>query len=123
MLDGFSSSPASGLESVNVTHRRRLVLAVLIYVTLDLSLPGMPGAFVFEPVDSTESTQVRARAAAETVTMPALARDSGPVLFQPPLEGGDRLPPNVSAEWPARHVVSWQSRARDDSAPPSEDPH
>jgi len=59
-------------------------------VTLDLPLAGMPGAFVFEPADSAESTQIRARAAAETVVLPALARDSGSVLFQPPLPGDER---------------------------------
>ena len=37
-------------------HRRLFVLAVLLYVTLDLSLPGMPGVFVFDPADSAEGT-------------------------------------------------------------------
>jgi hypothetical protein len=103
-------------------HRRSLVLAILIYVTLDLSLPEMPGAFVFEPADS-ESTQVRARAAAETVGLPALAPDPGPLLFQPPREGDKRLAHVNSPERRARPVVSWQSRAQYDPAPPSEDPH
>ena len=104
-------------------HRRLLVLAILIYVTLDLSLPTMPGAFVFEPADSAESTRVRARAAAETVGLAALVRDPGSLLFQPPLEGDERLVPVSSAERRARPVVSWQSRAQYDPAPPSEDPH
>ena len=64
-------------------HRRLLVLVILIYVTLDLSLPAMPGSFVFEPADSAESTQVRARAAAEIVALPALARDPRARLFPP----------------------------------------
>ena len=34
---------------------RRLLFVVLIYVSLDLSLPSMPGAFVFDPGDSVES--------------------------------------------------------------------
>ena len=104
-------------------HRRLLVLAILIYVTLDLSLPAMPGAFVFEPTDSSESTQVRARAAAETVALPALARDPGSLFFEPPpLEGDVRLAPVSSAERRARPVVSWQSRAQYDPSPLSEDP-
>lgn len=107
----------------DVRHRRLLVLAILIYVTLDLSLPAMPGAFVFEPADSAESTQVRARTAAETVALPALARDPGFVLFQPALEVDERLAQASLAERPWRPVVSWQSRAQYDSAPPSEDPH
>jgi hypothetical protein len=106
-----------------VRHRRALVLAVLVYVTLDLSLAGMPGAFVFEPADSAESTQVRARAAAETVVLPALARDSGSVLFQPPLPGDERPALITPAERCARPLVSWPSRAQYDPAPPSEDPH
>jgi hypothetical protein len=39
-----------------------LLFALLIYVTLDLSLPAMPGAFVFDPsiltVQSTVSVVV-----------------------------------------------------------------
>ena len=101
-----------------------LVLAILIYVTLDLSLPAMPGAFVFEPADSAEGTRVRARSAAETVALPALARAPGAPLFQPPcLDGDVRLAPVSSAERRARPVISWQSRAQCDSAPSSEDPH
>jgi hypothetical protein len=106
-----------------VTHRRLLVLAVLIYVTLDLSLPAMPGAFVFEPADSAEGAQVRARGATETVALPAQARDPGFVLFQALLEVKERLSPVRSAERHGQPVVSWRSRARYDSAPPSEDPH
>ena len=106
-----------------MAHPRRLVLAVLIYVTLDLSLPGMPGAFVFEPESSAESTQVRARAAAETVALPALAADPRFALSCPPDE--ERPAPRVTtAKLPTWHAVSWQSRAQDDPAPSlSEDPH
>ena len=66
-------------------RRRALLLALLTYVSLDLSLAGMPGAFVFDPADSVESAQgARTRApspllavpasAAETSTTPAPAR-------------------------------------------------
>ena len=106
-----------------MTHRRLLVLAVLIYVTLDMSLPAMPGAFVFAPADSAEGTEVRARAAAETVALPAQARDAGFVLFQPPLEVEERLASVSSAERHGQPVVSWRSQAQYDPAPPSEDPH
>jgi len=68
-----------------VKHRPALLLAILIYLTLDLSLPTMPGVFVFEAADSVESTQIRTRAAAETVAPPALTHDPGFVLFQLPL--------------------------------------
>ena len=103
-------------------HRRLLVLAILVYVTLDLSLPAMPGAFVFEHADSAESTQVRARAAAETVALPALARDPGSVLSQP-LEGDERLAPASSAERRGRPVRTWSFLPHVDPTPPSEDPH
>jgi hypothetical protein len=97
-------------------------LAVLLYVTLDLSLPAMPGAFVFEPEGSAESTQVRARAAAETVALPALAADPRFTLSQPP--GEERPAAAASARRPIRRAVSWHSRAQHDPAPPlSEDPH
>jgi hypothetical protein len=36
-----------------------LVLAITIYVTLDLSLAAMPGAFVFEPAQTVETAQSR----------------------------------------------------------------
>jgi hypothetical protein len=37
-------------------------VAVLLYVGLDLSLPMMPGAFVFDVGDSVESVQTPPRA-------------------------------------------------------------
>ena len=97
--------------------------AILAYVTLDLSLPEMPGAFVFEPADSAESTQIRARAAAEMVALSAQARDRGSVLSQPPLEPKALFAPTRSAERHVQPVVSWRPRAPYDSAPPSVDPH
>lgn len=104
-------------------HRSLLVLALLIYLTLDLSLPAMPGAFVFEPADSAESIRVRPRAAAETVALPALARAPGVVLFGAALEVDERRTAASLVERPRRPVVPWQSRAQYDAAPPSEDPH
>jgi hypothetical protein len=104
--------------------RCRVVLfAILMYVALDLSLPTMPGAFVFEPADSAEGTHIRARVEAETVALPAQAREPAFVLFQSPLEVKVRLVPVNSAERPGRPVVSWRSQAPYNSAPPSEDPH
>lgn len=52
--------------------RRIAFIAILIYVTLDLSVPGMPGAFVFEPDESVESAQTsRLKTAGEGVPLPA----------------------------------------------------
>jgi hypothetical protein len=51
---------------------RALLLVLLVYVTLDLSLPGMPGAFVFDPAGSVESTsRVRESVDAPPVSLPA----------------------------------------------------
>jgi hypothetical protein len=60
---------------------RGLLLAILVYVTLDLSLAGMPGAFVFDAADSVESVhRPRARGAATLVAVPATA-----VAISPPM--------------------------------------
>ena len=107
-----------------VTPWRLLVLAILVYVTLDLSLPAMPGAFVFEPEDSAESTHLRAtRAGAETAGLPTQARGPASALFQVPPYGRERLAPVAPAEPRGRPVVGWRSPAPLDSAPSSEDPH
>jgi hypothetical protein len=51
--------------------RRAGLVALLIYVTLDLSLPAMPGAFVFDADDSVESLQsARARVVSGLDTVP-----------------------------------------------------
>ena len=105
-----------------VTDRPMLLLAVLVYVTLDLSLPAMPGAFVFEAAESVESTQSRARAAAEAVVLPAPARDAF-MPSRPPLEVKDRLTSTEVVERRGDAVMGWRLRAPHDSAPPSEDPH
>jgi hypothetical protein len=55
-------------------RRHALVLAVVVYVGLDLSLAGMPGAFVFDPADSVESAHgIRALSA-----RPLLAAEVSP---------------------------------------------
>jgi hypothetical protein len=105
-----------------VTHRPRLLLAVLVYVALDLSLPAMPGAFVFEVAESVESTQGRARSAAEAIVRPAPARDAF-VRSRPQLEAKDRWTSTESVERRRAAVMGWRLRAPHDPAPPSEDPH
>ncbi|HEY7654662.1 MAG TPA: hypothetical protein VIG07_17740 [Methylomirabilota bacterium] len=107
----------------DVKHRPALLLTILIYVTLDLSLPAMPGAFVFEAEDSVESIQIsRARAVAEVVALPASA--GGAVVRSPRrAETGDRLTPASQVERGGPPVTIWSRRAPVDPAPPSEDPH
>ncbi|MEX2223248.1 MAG: hypothetical protein WEG40_15765 [Candidatus Rokuibacteriota bacterium] len=103
-------------------RRPALFLAILIYVTLDLSLPAMPGAFEFDLDESVESTRTRARAAGETVVLPAPPRDAF-VLSRLPLVVKDRLPPTISVERRGPPVLAWRLRAPYDPTPPSEDPH
>src|SRR5260370_8252541 len=98
--------------------RRVLIVALLVYVTLDLSIPAMPGAFGFDPDDSVESVyQTRARAAAEAAIPPA----SGAAVFVlselPPYTG--RLRPPVGPA-PERSPPSPPSSP---SAPPPPPPH
>ena len=113
----------ASIRPMSAKRCRGVLFAIPVYVTLDLSLPAMPGAFVFEPADSAESTQIRARAASETVALSAQARDPGCGLFQPPLEVKERLALARSAERCGRPIVSWRSRTPYDLAPSSEDPH
>jgi len=57
-------------------NRRVLLLGILVYVTLDLSLAEMPGAFVFRPADSVETTQgARFRDTASVSEPPTFAAD------------------------------------------------
>jgi len=81
----------------------------LIYVTLDLSLPAMPEAFEFDPKESIESIQVRARSAEEAIiTQPALERRSVVMVQTGPAHSG-RLRVVTAAQMQSRHVVSRRS--------------
>lgn len=103
-------------------HRWQLVLAILVYVTLDLSLAEMPGAFVFEPGASVESIQgARARAAADVV---AASGAGGVAVSSRPADDHPRRlvrANRVELRWGP--VRSHPLLARVDPAPPSEDPH
>lgn len=103
--------------------RRGLLFALFIYVTLDLSLPTMPGAFVFESGDSVESIQVyRGRGASEVVVAPGLTRDLA-VTSQPRSAVTGRLAPTSAAVLPEHPVAKWLPRSTLGPAPLSEDPH
>jgi hypothetical protein len=107
---------------IAVKHPPALLLAVLLYVTLDLSLPAMPGAFVFDSADSVESTRSRARGGVDIVVLPAPLRDPF-VLLRPLLAVKDRLTPADSVPQGRHPVPIRRSRALLDPGPPSEDPH
>ncbi len=106
-----------------MNRRRGLVLVVLLYVTLDLSVPTIPGVFVFESSDSVEFGSGRAgQGKAEMSVRPALARDAV-VVSQPSHALRDRVPPNGNVGVLDRRMLTRLPRATLDPAPPSEDPH
>jgi hypothetical protein len=119
---GVRWANASRRGSIRGVSRRALLLAVLIYVTLDLSLPAMPGAFVFEPGDSVEGTHGRGRQAAEVVALPTLTGHA-PVLLQPRIDFRHRRPPVSDVVRLARSATRCLPRAVCDPSPLSEDPH
>jgi hypothetical protein len=104
-------------------YRRGLLLAILLYVTLDLSVPAMPGAFVFESADSLEVSSGRVgENKADAAVLPALARDSI-VVSQPLVDLRDRLTATSRDALLGHPVLNRLPRATIDPAPPSEDPH
>jgi hypothetical protein len=103
--------------------RRRLLFAVLVYVALDLCLPSMPGAFVFDAGSCVESVRPgRTLDAAGLVTVRAPAPE--PHLFST----ADVAAPCTVALAPSLSRVPRRSgaglrTATPDPAPPSEDSH
>jgi hypothetical protein len=99
---------------------RALVLAVLVYVALDLSSPAIPGAFVFEAGESVESV-ARARTVSSMLPAPVPLADPSAVvpagLEDEPQPASAVIAPAPAAPRrpPARTAV--------ESPPPSEDPH
>jgi hypothetical protein len=106
-----------------VSFRRVVLCAVLVYVTLDLSLPAMPGAFVFEPADSVESIQsTRGRGSVEVVVLPA-AFLSAALILTPRAETQGRPAPTRETTPGIRVAPRHWPRATLSPASPSEEPH
>jgi hypothetical protein len=104
--------------------RRALLLALLFYFGLDLSLPELPGAFVFDPDGSVESVEVaRGRLTAEAVVLLVPVRQA-PLASQ--LRQSDLRQRRVAT---AEFSLSWRDQTnhlpRAAVASPSspEDPH
>ena len=97
-------------------------MAILVYVTLDLSLPAMPGAFVFEPDDSVESIG-GGRLVAKIVVVPAPGGSSFLPWSQPPGDLRQRLRASRAVCPLGCRPVSWLPRATRAPSPPAEDPH
>jgi hypothetical protein len=94
-----------------MTCRRGLLVVILVYVALDLSLPTMPGAFVFEPADSVESIG-GGRPTARVVVLPRLRSDLR-----------HRLPPRSEVAPLGRPPGHRPPRVIGDPSQSSEDPH
>jgi hypothetical protein len=110
----------SRIPSVNC--RRCALFALLVYVSLDLSLPGMPGAFVFEPTESVESAQMnRWRAIGDVVPLAAPLPSS--FATPPQIDDGDASRPIRHAARSPLDIVSRLPRASLALASPSDDPH
>jgi hypothetical protein len=106
-----------------VNRGRALLFALLVYVTLDLSLPMMPGAFVFEPADSVASIEMaHGRAALAVAILPSPA---GPSLLPPSsrLDPKPRVPPVREIAATGHPAPRCLPRATCDPPRPSEDPH
>jgi hypothetical protein len=106
-----------------VTHRPALLLAILVYLALDLSLPAMPGAFVFEPADSVESVRThRGRTDAEPAALPDVAREAH-ALSRPRVDVADVVRPSRPVDRPRHPVVGWRCPLPGGPPPRSDDPH
>lgn len=106
-----------------MTRRPALFLALLVYVALDLSLPAMPGAFVFEAADSVESVQgQRSRVDRGPAVQPGITRE--PNALRPPrADAVEVLRRSRPADRVRHPAVGWLPRRPDAPAPLSDDPH
>jgi hypothetical protein len=100
---------------------RSCILAVLVYVALDLSLPAMPGAFVFEIDHTVESTQdSRARVTAQ----PDAAPRPQPLVALPRRTDPDAGWRRLAVSRPARATPARAAaRAAVPDVPPLDEPH
>jgi hypothetical protein len=101
--------------------RRGLLLVLILYVTLDLSVPVVGGAFVFEAAERLERLQVsRARGASDGVVTPRLP-DVGPAPT--PRLQCPGTPATIPEAPPARDHVVGRHLPRAALAPASPDAH
>ena len=105
-----------------VKCRREILVAILVYVALDLSLPAMPGAFVFEVAESVESVG-GGRAAVRTVTLPTIHASPAQAPVQLHGDLPRRLPAGCEVALPRHPVARCLPRTADTPSPSSEDPH
>ena len=97
-------------------------MAILVYVALDLSLPAMPGAFEFEPVDSVESVG-GGRLTARVVVPTGPAAGSSLVVSHLRSDLRHPVPPRSEVALLVGAPRHHPPRVVSDPSPPSEDPH
>jgi hypothetical protein len=107
-----------------VKRWRPLSCVILVYVGLDLCLPDMPGAFVFDPDGSVESVDIaRARLSSRIAVLPSPPIDS-PRLSQGQRGAPERrLPPRGEIPSLQPVMTSYLPRATCAPSPSSEDSH
>lgn len=100
-----------------------LLLAILVYITLDFALPTMPGAFVFEPSDSVETVQTKiGRASIEVMAWRPLSLT--PFVFpRPQMEVGRALVSSRRVTSVSRPPVDHLARGTLEPTASTEDPH
>lgn len=102
-------------------RRHALVLAVVVYVGLDLSLAGMPGAFVFDTKDTVESAHgIRAHGARPLLAAQAAPAETSMALSVPPARA---LPCAAAARISPVHQDLCRLPRAVLARPISEDPH
>ena len=102
--------------------RRLWLLAIMVYVGLDLCLPEMPGAFMFDADGSVESVDVaRTRLTPRPVVLPLLATASLHLLQPAPYDLAHRLPSMLQPVRPRYVLTRCLPRAICAPPHPSED--
>jgi hypothetical protein len=103
-----------------VTCYRAMLLAVVVYVSLDVALPMMPGAFVFDPGESIESTELRRDSASALTPLPSLVQDLSATLALR-IDITDRNTPAREVVCCEQPVARWLPRSVLSAPSPSED--
>jgi hypothetical protein len=104
-----------------VRRHSALVLAILLYVALDLSCAAMPGAFVFDATESIDAAQGRVRVAPERVVLAMSMRS--PAVLDPVLERPEPPRPPARADRERHPLACRLCLPRQDQSKPTEDPH
>src|SRR5262245_50502967 len=104
-----------------VRRHSALVLAILLYVTLDLSCAAMPGAFVFDATESIEGAQGRARVTSERVGLVMPMRN--PAVLAAVFARSEPPRPPEHVERAPHLILCRQCPPRQGPLRPTDEPH